>query len=157
MKSALIHSGSPWKRNAPAAFLLSLFFPGLGQVYNGEFSRGAAFQGGIALLVFTIPFYAARFPARNHLAFFVAMILSALLLWIASPVEAFAYAWRSTGASRKRYNTVPAYLEYMAVSLCVTALLCFVTAAFFTAAKVPDGRMAPALLSGERVLVDTFS
>ncbi len=157
MKSALIHSGTPWKRNAPAAFLLSLFFPGLGQVYNGEFGRGTAFQGGIALLVFTIPFYAARFPARNHLIFFVVMLLSALLLWAASPAEAFAYARRGRGASRKRYNTVPVYLAYMAASLCLTALLSFVTLAFFSAVRVPDDRMAPSLRAGERVLVDRFS
>ncbi len=157
MKSALIHSGSPWKRNAPAAFLLSLFFPGLGQVYNGELGRGTAFQGGIALLVFTIPFYAARFPARNHLIFFAATMLSSLLLWLSSPIEAFVYARRGPAATQKRYNTVPAYLAYAASSLVITALLSFVTVAFFSLEKITDDRMAPALRAGERVLVDRYS
>jgi hypothetical protein len=137
--------------------VLYLFFPGLGLVYNGELGRGTAFQGGIALLVFTIPFYAARFPARNHLIFFAATMLSSLLLWLSSPIEAFVYARRGPAATQKRYNTVPAYLAYAASSLVITALLSFVTVAFFSLEKSPTTGWRPPFAPERTVLVDRYS
>jgi len=143
---------SRWK-NAALAGLLSLVFPGIGQLYNRQPRKGF----GLALISFGLALMTVRTRVLFTFSTMVITIL-ALLLWKLFVAAEAAY----TGATGKMAEpSIP--LRRITYPLLVIAF--FVAALFpsrdqlrsetgFAAFKIPSTSMCPTLCLGERVVAD---
>lgn len=98
-KEILNQSFNP--RNAFVAFLLSIFTPGLGQIYNGQLKKGA-------YLFFSLLFFNVIFGVTNatHSFYGLASLFAIeIFLRIYIIIDAIIYARRLKEYVRKNYNT----------------------------------------------------
>jgi len=142
-----------FKRSA-AAFLLSLFTPGLGQIFNGQMVLGVALFVFYALWVFSAGVF--------HLLYsFPSAIFYGLVLWIfmfSVAIHAVRVAIRQV-----RNDSVPrkGWRSYAlsAVMVCIIAVM-FSGNNFperilgVHAYKIPADSMSPTIVSGDRLIVD---
>jgi signal peptidase I len=142
-----------FKRSA-AAFLLSLFVPGLGQIFNGQMVLGVALFVFYALWVFSAGVF--------HLLYsFPSAIFYALVLWIlmfSAAIHAVRVAIRQVrndGVSRKGWRSY----ALSAVMVCIIAVM--VSGNNFPerilgvhAYKIPADSMNPTIVSGDHLMVN---
>jgi len=106
------------RRNPWLAGLLSFVTPGLGQVYNGQLTRGLQIYGvlwGIGLAAFAI--LLGRPVAPWHIAILALMVISWLLYGV---VDAILTARRQGTTYRlKAYNKWYLYLLITAIALAI--------------------------------------
>ncbi len=143
----------PW-----LAVVLSLFAPGVGQIYCGEIVRGLVLF--LASLVF-IPLVvlAALVPPATP-------VLVALLLSVVAVLGAYFYAvlaaYRSARKLRehyepREYNRPLIYLLFLLVSVLYSVGGVWCLPQVFEAFYLPTGSMAPTFLEGDRFLADKLS
>ncbi len=141
-------------RKAWIAGLLSLFEPGLGQVYNGQARKG--------LLILALPLLIAPgmmllcLSAENIVLFLCAFALLVLAYYIMVVSDAILTARKLGNQYQlKRYNKT---LIYIVVILLVfvsnMAISEFVKNNYIQAYKIPAGSMEPTLIIGDHILVD---
>jgi signal peptidase I len=144
------------RKKVVLAGLLSLVFPGMGQLYNRQPGKGFGFS--------LISFSLAMTMVKTRLLFTfstMAIIIIALLLWkiFVAPEAAWTAAIRKTPES-------PIPLPWLIYPL--LAIFFFVAAVFpspdklrsetgFAAFKISSTSMCPTLCLGERVVADTHS
>ena len=156
MKRRIITSGISVKRDYRLAFFLSFLFTGLGQVYNGDFSRGMVFCIFRVLSFLFIPFCVVLNNCDTVKLFATAFIVH-FFVWLASSVEAGMSARRKSVFSLRKYNSTFFYIFYsifVTVSLTFTVLFVFF---FFSVERVNSGIMNPAIFKGEYVLVNKYA
>lgn len=156
MKPRIIQSGIRLKRHPIAALLLSLVCPGLGQLYNGRPSRGAAFLAGIVMLSLSPPAYTATRAAAGRTAVFAAMLFCAAAVWIASFAEAAWSAARNRDISPAPFHRACVYALYSISCWIACACSIAIVASFFSLHRVEGDSMKPSLRAGEIALINHY-
>jgi signal peptidase I len=139
-------SGEP--RSRALAFVLSLFVPGMGHVYLGQWRRAVLWVcAPVALFcAFTI-----RFPLRGTFAWFVPlMVLTWAGVWLGAAIDVWLVP-RSRHRKTAWWLLPLFWLGSIAFSVSTAfTLRTFVVQAF----KIPGGSMEPTLMVGDHVFVD---
>jgi len=153
MADRIIRTIKTEARKPGRSLLLSLFFTGLGQMYNGELAKGAALCLMRAMALVALPLSVMERPAAPSAVTALCLLAAVLALTAASPVEAFIRARRRTDLPVRGYGTAPWYFAYAAACSAVTTAAVILLASFFTARLVDDGAAGPLLGPGDVVLV----
>jgi hypothetical protein len=153
MKGLYIESGKASGRSPAAAFFLSLFFPGLGQVYNAGFSKGVTFFALRVLPLLIVPVYAALRRPDSGLCIFIAMISASLSAPVISAIHACLGAGRGAEIPVKPYNNTAVYWTFGAVCSIATAAAVLFLGSMFSAATVHEKTPGPYLAVGDAVLL----
>jgi signal peptidase I len=141
-------------KQATIAFLLSLIFPGLGQVYNRQPRKALA-------MALTFPLLAVLLGQSRALLFFWGMVvsLSILIVWrIFIVVDAARVAWTSKNpeaAFRKQQLAVTVIVGIVLIaSLFPTSAQFLRWYPYFKAFSIPSASMCPAICVGDRIVAD---
>ncbi|MEZ7196848.1 signal peptidase I [Pseudodesulfovibrio karagichevae] len=138
-------------RNPWLALVLSLAAVGLGQVYNGQWKKGAGFYLAELLVALVMVLFWADFAAM----LLCVSILLGYNLFVAG--EAFATARKSSGYTFKPCNRWWIYLLCLAVSLgSGAAFERVVKGWFFKAYEVPSASMLPTIRVGDHFMVEVL-
>ncbi len=139
-------------RRVGIALVLSLLFPGWGQIYNGQFRKALWIWSGwiIAYLCALAVGLPATFPGL------LALLLAAVVFYVLICVEAVVCAGRlSLEPRRFTPNRWYAYLGFAAMVYILGLSAALVSGRlFFQAYKIPSGAMEPTLLIGDHIMVD---
>ena len=98
-------------RRAPVALLLSVFFPGLGQMYNGQFRKGLLFFGLLLALQVVYGFMHDSLSINGVFGFMVSMFL----LHVLCILDAIRHARLQLAYTPKFYNTKGHYIVVMVI------------------------------------------
>lgn len=156
MKSTIIKSESSLRRYPLPAFAMSFLFTGLGQIYNGDFSKGIVlFILRIISLIF-IPLYVI---IQN--SFSIIPALTAALfhigIWIFSSVEAMHSAKDKRSFNLKKYNSILLYIFYIIINSAFVAFSIFLIISLFSVQKIDTDDMNPALLKNDYILINKYA
>jgi signal peptidase I len=156
MSGNIIQSGSEVKRSRLTAFTLSFFFTGLGQVYCGEPARGFIFLTGRILLFLIIPANVILSPSDSFLLFVAAAAAINTAVWLLSSLEPVFSIPRRKVNELKNYNR-PVFYALFAVSETLIILISIVfISAFFSVKHIDSEDLAPGILTGEYLLINTY-
>lgn len=142
------------KRNPLIAFLYSLFVPGAGQIYNGQWKKGITF---FMLIILVVPFIFSftRFITtfQGFLAFFVTEAL--FMLWMFA--DAVFSAKKRKEYEMKKFNHWY-YFVFIVVAFIALAFI-FDTKKILKieAYAMPTTSSAPTLFPGDRLVVNTVA
>jgi len=142
------------RRNPWLAALAGLFVLGLGQVYNGQWRKGAALATagvlfpGVALVLLTA-------SASSPLGMLLVLGIG-FALWLIALVDAVRTARRlGPGYELKHYNRVVVYIGIaLAFAIVKAGQESYLRAHVLQAFRVPSESMLPTLLVGDNVYVD---
>ncbi len=137
-------------RNRFIAFLLSLFFPGLGQIYNGQLKKGIIF---FVLLVF-IPLLFGYIRLTNSFYGLFSLLFIHLALRIYIITDGVKNAARQKEYILKPYNTWYYHLLIAVGIFAVTMLYDSSTILGITTLKIPDSANNPTLQVDDLVIAD---
>lgn len=135
------------------AGLLSILYPGLGQIYNGQARKG--------ILIFALPFLilpGLLLCFDNKFLFF--FLISYLLLTIAYYLLVITDAIRTARKFQddyclKKYNKTLVYIAVIVISVIINTIITeSVKNNYLKAYKIPAGSMKPTLLIGDHILVN---
>ena len=157
MKSNIIRSEVGFRRTPAIAFFFSLFFTGLGQVYNGNFSKGLIFFILRILSLLVIPLYLFINGKDFSVFFTVPVIATHLLILIVSPLEALYAASKKNHFNLQWFNSVMFYFLYSAVFSALLVSSCLLVSGLFSIEKIYADNMNPGLIRGDFVLINKFN
>lgn len=149
------HSLGPVSKRKPStAMNLSLFLPGLGQVYCGALRRGLLQLSILAaLLGFAIVFLALKFTSPMALLIWVAVLTLIPMIYSAWDARRMALACRED-YRLKDYNRLSVYLALTFLMTCLTiGLALSIRENFLHAFKMAGSSMSPTFEDGGRILV----
>jgi hypothetical protein len=156
MAERFIHTLKTGARKPGRSLLLSLLVTGLGQMYNGELAKGAAFCLMRAVAIAALPVSVMKVPAAPSVVTALCLMAAVLALTAASPVEAWIRARCRTDLPVRVYGIGTWYAAYAAACTAVTAAAVILLATLFTAGRVSNGAAGPLLESGDIVLVSRY-
>ena len=135
------------------AGLLSLFEPGLGQIYNGQARKGIFF---LVLPLFFLPVMSLCINSNKILYIIITFALLTTVYYIISIGDAIYTARKfKTEYNLKKYNKIFTYLGLIAIVFIVnTAISGFVKNNYVQAYKIPATINEPTLLVGDHILTD---
>ncbi len=139
------------------AFVLSLFFTGLGQMYNGDLPMGAAFFLMRTAVLMAVPAAAVTRDPASGIAAFMSLMAAALAITIASPVEALVRAKLNRELPVRAYSSAPAYAGYALAGSIITMALVLVMASFYAVGRVTGRSAGPLLEKDDIVLVYRYA
>ena len=141
------------KRKWWLAGLLSLFYPGLGQIYNGQAAKGILF---IALPFSFVPVLLFFLEQEKILVLLVLLGSGIVIYYLAALGDAVCAALRSGGQyALKKYNKWYVYLGIVVLAFFLNnAINGYVKNHWRQAFKIPSTSNAPTLLVGDHILVD---
>lgn len=144
-------------RKAWLAFLLGLFLPGLGQLYNGQVNRAAWFM--LASWVFGIPLIGllvSYFPDSWTASLMLGSIALALISWFISCIDAFVQARKLKNYTAAAWQGAGTYLFLiLLVTVCLFPLLTQqVRKHWIEPFRIPSASMEPALIAGDFIYAD---
>jgi signal peptidase I len=149
--------GNLKKRRPVIAFLLSLVTPGLGQMYNGKLKRGIVFFGVYEiLLILLYVFSGLRYEFRG-LVLFIAFIVILLGFFIYVLLDAIFNINKLRVTVLKPYHKWYLYVGIFAAVLIINEVILdpiLPDIKSFKSYKMSSSSMAPALLIGDRLIVD---
>lgn len=134
------------KARALLAFLLSAWWPGLGQLYAGRSPRAVAFFLGF--LGVTVVFFHGIFGRSPTGA--VAFVVLVILIRLSSAVDAALLSWRSCESRRwyqRWYVCVP-----LGVVLALALLRPLAAIQNLKSYRIPTTTMEPTLVAGDRLI-----
>jgi signal peptidase I len=137
-------------RNVYVAFLLSLLFLGLGQVYNGQAKKGAIFFG--LLLIFPFLFSLTRLLTCFYGLLSLIIIIIVLEIWII--IDAVKNAKRQKEYVLKPYNT---WYYYLLIAIGITAITYFYNVKAIAGIqnfRIPTISNCPTLQPGDLLIAD---
>lgn len=141
------------KRNPFIACALSVFFTGLGQIYNGDAAKGVVL---LLLRVFTVcgmPFALLVKADKFFPVFFAVMAFAHLTAWLVSALDALYSALMKKSIVTGALNSLPVYLVYSLISSLALCAATVVLLASLTFMPAPGSCMRPSLEEGEVVAV----
>ncbi|TAL34506.1 MAG: hypothetical protein EPN93_12370 [Spirochaetes bacterium] len=156
MKKGIISAEHMKERSAFAALALSLAATGLGQMYNGELARGAAFLLLRVMAVALIPVTMFSGGEGSLVRPVAALLALSAVVALASIVEAAWCAARRESVPLARYHRVPWYLAFGFASWLLTGLSLASLVPLLGLARAEDSRMEPSFAQGETVLVSWY-
>ena len=145
------------ERRPLIAMAISMMMPGLGQVYNGEMTKGVFL---FSIFAFVVPFFsyvAAEGPSSWLVVFALLGVISALAVYIYCIRDAYVSARRIGGEYRlQAFNRPHVYLALLFVGYFVVLgqLSDYVTRDLIQAYRVPSNSMVPSILPGDHLLAD---
>jgi signal peptidase I len=156
MADKIIQTQKTKARNPRVSFVLSLICTGLGQMYNGDLARGAAF-----CLLRTVPLLAlpawviTRRPATS-ITTFIYIMLVVLIITIASPLEALIRVRRKRELPVRFYNLNLYYAFFVLVQVVLTSIAVLMLVSFFNIERVKDESAGPLLQAEDIILVNRY-
>ncbi len=156
MNDRIISSVIEKKRNPALAFLLSLLSTGCGQMYNGEFARGAMLFLLRCFALLLVPAYLVAKPDAPHLAFIAVMAVIQAVLWTASLIESFLSSLKKQKIRLHNYNSASAYALYCIVTRLVLTACMLTLPAFLGFHNITDDPMGPSFFRGDIVLLNRY-
>jgi signal peptidase I len=155
MKSSIIKSESSLKRYPVLAFILSFLFTGLGQIYNGDFSKGIAlFILRILSLIF-IPLFVIL-QSNFSIIFVLAASAFQIFVWFFSSVEAACLTKGKHAFNLKKYNTILFYFFYIIINSILLIFSIFLIISVFSIKKIQTDDMNPVLLKNDYILINKY-
>lgn len=160
-------ANAPRRRRPWLAALLSLFWPGLGQLYNGEARRALACFATLgalfALVALLLPIVT---EPRAFLVGGMALMVAATALSIGAAVDAFRRARRIGAVVRLGYQRAWVYLGIVALWIGATEALTWIVVPhggcgpdvpreFSHTYRISSSSMRPTLLPGDIVVAET--
>ncbi len=147
-------SSAPIKKRKPfLTLILSLFFPGLGQLYNGKPKK--AFLFFVLLSFDLLIFHAIGLPTSFYGLMIVLIIHLSLVLYIV--VDAVIDAKRQPNYLLKYYNSGLYYLLYAAIVLGTNWYFDYTSRLGIRTFHLPSPSNTPTLLVHDRVVTDMNS
>ncbi|HPQ94458.1 MAG: signal peptidase I [Thiothrix sp.] len=142
----------PW-----LAALLSLVFPGLGQLYNGEPNRAAwVFMGCVLPVLPGFALVLEVFPAPDNLQVYLLFLLLAAAVWLYGLIDAWRDAGRKPDFMPRHWQGAGTYL--LTVLLLGEGVLPAWSAHIrqhqFELMRIPSASMEPQLVAGDIIVVD---
>ncbi|MCD2426102.1 signal peptidase I [Niabella pedocola] len=137
-------------RNTSIAFFLSLLFPGLGQIYNGQPKKGFFFFG----LQLLIPFL---FGITGWPLFFYGLLLLVVIvlgLRIYIILDSVKHARRQKAYMLKPYNTWYCYLAFIAAASITFHFYDISAVIGIQSFKIPSDPNEPTVRRGDFIVVD---
>lgn len=156
MKESIITSQRESGRNINHAFILSLLFTGLGQLYNDEAAKGFIFFFLRLLCILLMPLYAI-INTGVSVTFILAINLLNIIIWIYSAIDARLSAKEISSFNIKIYNSVWAYTLFAVLTSAILIMSISTLPSFYGIIHVPDNAMNPSLSAGEFVLVNKYA
>jgi signal peptidase I len=144
------------RRSVVWAVLLSIFMPGLGQVYCGRLVRALIFWP-LAFLGWAIFLIGWGSGGLTLAVVYPAFVVASLLVWIAAAVDAGRLALRTrTGYRLRAYNIWYLYLLLWIVCMSLPnwGLVRYVRHNLLATYVLASDNMRPTLLPGDGVMVD---
>ena len=141
------------KRNWWIAGILSLFEPGLGQIYNGQARKGLL----ILILPFLfLPLLFVGVMSGNMIFMLSVFVLLAVVYYIAVVADAIVTARKiGDGYVLKKYNRVVLYLAIIVIAgITSSSISAYFKQNQLQAFKIPAASMEPTVLVGDHILVD---
>jgi len=143
------------------AGLLSFFVPGLGQVYNGQETKGLFFYFLLSMwegLFLSLFFYLLKLPITPmNIGIICLLAFVSIIPWLLIIFESIRTAKRISGAyTLKRYNKWYIYLLLILIVQFVdySTETMIKENIFIKAYKIPAGSMKPTLMIGDHLLCD---
>jgi hypothetical protein len=156
MADKIIQTLKTKERNPGVSFVLSLIFTGMGQMYNSDLVRGAAFCLLRAMPFLVLPAWIlTRRPATTITAFFF-FIAVVLAITIAAPLEALMRSRKIREMPVRVYNTNFFYILFGLVQVILTAVGVLIIVSFFSIELVRDEKAGPLLQPDEMVLINRY-
>ena len=156
MKSAIIKSESSLKRYPVLAFALSFIFTGLGQIYNGDFSKGIVFFILRILSIVFIPLYVIL-QNNFSIIFVLAAVAVHLFVWLISSVEAMYSTKGKHAYNLKKYNTILFYIFYGIINSVLVVFSIFLIISLFSIYKIQTDDMNPILIKNDYILINKYA
>ena len=156
MKSAIIKSQTSLRRYPILAFIMSFLFTGLGQMYNGDFSKGIAL---FILRIFSLIFVPLYVIIQNKFSMIVVIVAAAvhLFVWIFSSAEAASSAKDKLAYNLKRYNSFLLYIVYMLINSGLMTFCILLIISLFSINQVTTDDMNPSLLKNDYILINKYA
>lgn len=156
MTDKTIHTQKTAARGPGRSLLLSLLFTGLGQMYNGELAKGAAFCLMRAVAIAALPVSVMKRAAAPSAGTALWLAAAALALTAASPLEAYLRARFHRDLPVRAYGTRAWYCAFAVACALLTASAAIILASFFMVGRVTGGAAGPVLEKGDIVLVSRY-
>ncbi|MBN2040808.1 MAG: signal peptidase I [Spirochaetes bacterium] len=154
MKSNIISSEVTFKRRPFSAFVLSFFFTGLGQVYNGNFIKGLIYSVLRIFSLLAIPLYLFMNGKEFSVFFLFPVLCVHLLIWIISPLEALYTASKKKFFNLRWFNSIIIYFLYAVIFAGLLTLSCMLFPKLFSIDRITSDNMNPGLVKGEYLLIN---
>jgi signal peptidase I len=156
MKSVIIKSESKLKRYPVLAFTLSFVFTGLGQIYNGDFSKGIVF---FILRILSISFIPLYVILQNSFSIMFALAAMAIhvLVWLISSAEAVYSTKGKHAYNLKKYNTILFYFFYGIVNSVFIIFSILLATSLLSIKEIQTNNMNPVLLKNDYILINKYA
>lgn len=157
MKTGTIKSEIDLKRSPYLALVLSIFFTGLGQIYNGDIFIGIIFFL-LKILSIILPFVFIILKGNEYIIYNIALaVLFFFLIWVISSFEAVYTAKKNISFNLKKYNNIYFYITFGFLNAGLFIGVLFLMNVLFTVEKISNNYMEPTFLKGEYVIVNKYS
>ena len=153
MDTKIIKTTRNITREPKHAMLLSLVFPGLGQVYNGMPVRGVAFLLFRIVPLLALPVYTALSDHNTYAVQYLLCNFTAFIMHIAPSAEAALTARRFPLIVQQRSHNALLYLLYGALSLAIIIMSHITVSSFFSLSTVKY-TTSPLYTQGDIVLIN---
>ena len=137
-------------RKPIAAFFLTLFIPGLGQVYNGNLVKGIIFF----ILNFLIHILFCRTIGLSSIYLLGILICFYVVFLVYTIIDAIRNAKKQKDYILKRYNTAVHYIVFAIAMVTFGYYFDFTTTTGYQTFIIPSTGNAPTLYVDDRVVAD---
>jgi len=136
------------KHSILAPSLLSLFFPGMGQIYNGQIKKGVAVYISTLALSFAFYLLAGTFQGLSLVIFSLAIVYTYAF------IQALIHARKVDTSSLSKYNTWSFYMLLIIAFLIINFLSTSFVKKKFEAFKIPSASMEPTIQIADHIIVE---
>jgi signal peptidase I len=153
MKKYIINPQLIVKFKQISVVFVSLFLPGIGHVYCGEWARGFFFVSAISLFAFLMPFGLITKPEQLSLQHALFMFLLCIGTYIASQIGTMRLIFKNNSKFATSSVRASKLLAFALLSFLLTASSIFCVSLFYSFEKIPDDSMQPTFFQGEILLL----
>jgi signal peptidase I len=157
MKTEIIKSESRLKRYKSISFMLSFFFTGLGQVYNGCLSRAVVFTSLRFFSLIIISLFSLTRGSDFSVLLFILPSAFSILIWLISLLEAVCSSSGKIAYNKKKSNSILFYMIYALITSALLAVSVIFVFSFFSIEKIVGDDMNPVLMKNEYILINKYS
>jgi len=154
MLNKIIKSEITHNRNSFTAFILSFFFTGLGQIYNGDLLKGFVLFILRILPLLLIPLLIFFEDINLYINIIVFIMVFHIFIWLGAPIEGLLYARKIKKISLNRYNSVIFYSIYGVFNFFILVFSIQLVLLFYSIEKVGTDCMNPTLWEDEYILIN---